>query len=352
MNASAFSITRRLTLILTMALVGLFFGVGTLSAQEGGADAKAAEKEETSHTLRIASLAPKGSSWMKSFEAAKRTIAKESGGKIKLKFYAGGVMGDESAMVRKMRTGQLDGAAVTSVGLGHIDEKLLVLQLPLTFKNYKELDYVRDKMSGTFQGILGAKGFRLLTWGDVGFNYLFTQTPVKKPSDLRQTKPWVWDTDPVTKEVMKAAKINAVALGVPDVLSSLQTGVINTFLNSPYGAVALQWYTQAKFVTNLRLAVVIGGVIISEKSLEKLSENQRKIVLDAFEKEGKVLLSQIRKDNAQAIKTIGKSGIKTVEPTDMKAWTAMAEEARKRLTGKLFPKELVDEMYGHLKDVR
>lgn len=343
-------VARRWTLVLVVALLALAVGPGAVFAQD--AEEKPAPAPETAHTIRIASLAPKGSSWMNAFENAKRIISKKTDGKITLRLYPGGVMGDEEAMVRKMRTGQLDGAAVTSVGLGHIDQKLLVLQLPLTFKNNKELDYVRDKMSGTFQEILGEKGFTLLMWGDVGFNYLFSQTPIEKPSDIRNATPWVWDVDPITKEVMKVLNINAVSLGVPDVLPSLQTGVINAFLNSPYGAVALQWYTQAKYVTNLQLAVVIGGVVISDKSLQAMSEGQRKVVIETFNEVGKDLLKQIRKDNEQAIKTITKTGIQSVNAKDMKAWTDVANKTRENLSGTLFPKELVDEMLKHLKAAR
>jgi TRAP-type C4-dicarboxylate transport system substrate-binding protein len=322
-----------------VTLVGLVLGTGQLAA-------------EPKHTLKIATLAPPGSSWMKAFEKAKRTIEKETNGEVTLKIYPGGVMGDESAMVRKMRTGQLDGGAVTSVGLGIIEKQILVLQLPMTFRNHKELDYVRDKMSDTFKKMLSDKGFTLLTWGDVGFNYLFSQTPIKRPADLKKTTPWVWDADPITKAVMEVMNVNAVPLGVPDVLTSLQTGVIDTFLNSPYGAVALQWYTKAKYVTNLRLAVVIGGVVMTKKAMNELPEGHRKVVLDTFDSAGKTLLTQIRKDNAQAIKTIEKTGIKSVKPSHQKEWTEVARKTRDKLTGTFLPKELVDEMMKHLKAVR
>ncbi len=334
---------RKVALGLLVSLCALVVGAGPLAAQEAN---------NQKHVLKIATLAPKGSSWMKSFESAKRQIKKKTGGKVTFKIYPGGVMGGESAMVRKMRTGQLDGGAVTSVGLGEIDKKMLVLQLPLTFHSAKELDYVRDKMSGTFEKILADKGFQLLTWGDVGFNYLFSQTPVARPEDIRKTTPWVWDADPITKAVMKVMKINAVELSVPDVLPSLQTGVINAFLNSPYGAVALQWYTKAKYVTNLRLAVTIGGVVITKKAMAKLSPEQQKIVTDTFHAEGKKLLAQIRKDNQQAIHTIQKARIKSVKPTHMKEWLDVAQKTRAQLTGTLFPKALVDEMLKYLKEAR
>lgn len=339
MNSTSQSSRWRVLIALLVA-----FGAFTLGAAQAVAQPK--------HTIKMATLAPKGSSWMKSFESAKRDIEKATDGEVSVKIYPGGVMGDESAMVRKMRSGQVHGAAITSVGLGEIDQKLLVLQLPLTFKNDKELDYVREKMSDTFAEMLSEKGFSLLSWGDVGFQYLFSQTPVTKPADLKKTKPWVWDADPITKAVMEVIDVNAVPLGVPDVLPSLQTGVINTFLNSPYGAVALQWYTKAKYVTNLQLAVVIGGVVLSEDALEELPEEHREAVTSAFNKHGKQLLSQIRKDNQKAIQTIQKAGVESVDPKDMKAWTTAAEQTRAKLTGTLFPKELVDEMMKHLDDAR
>lgn len=304
------------------------------------------------HVLKIASLAPKGSSWMKSFEQTNREIKKATGGAVALKIYGGGVMGDEGAMVRKMRTGQLDGGAVTNVGLGDIAPELLVLQLPLQFKNYKELDYVRDQMSPTLEKILAEKGFVLLHWGDVGFNYVFSNSPIAKPDDIKKTKMWVWDADPISKKVMDVAGVNGVLMGVPDVLPSLQTGVIDAFGNSPYGAVALQWHSKATHVTNLKLAMVIGGLVVSKKSWDEIPAEHQKAIMKISKKNGKSLLTQIRKDNQSAIKTIQKANIELVQPKEMSGWIALAKKVETDLTGSLFPATLVAEMKKHLKAYR
>ncbi len=308
--------------------------------------------EKPKYILKIGSLAPSGSTWVKSFEKTNREINKATNGEVALKIYAGGVMGDESAMVRKMRTGQLDGGALTSVGLGDVNPEILVLQLPLTFRNYEELDYVRDAMSPTFTKLLDDKGFVLLHWGDVGFNYVFSNTPISKPEDFKKSKMWVWDLDPISKAVMEVSGVNGTLLGVPDVLPSLQTGVIDAFGNSPYGAVALQWHTKAKFVTDLKLAMIIGGLVVSKKSWEALPEAHRKAIMGIAQQNGKDLLTAIRKDNQAAIKTIAAGGIKNVPATDMSAWLDMAKKTREALSGKLFPVKLVDEMLGHLQDYR
>lgn len=330
--------------LLNVLIVLILTAAGLAVSNPAFADAK--------YELKIASLAPKGSSWMKSFEKTNREIQKATHGEVALKIYGGGVMGDEGAMVRKMRTGQLDGAAVTNVGLGEIAAQLLVLQLPLTFKNYEELDYVRDKMTPTFEKILADKGFVLLHWGDVGFNYLFSGTPVLVPDDIKKTKMWVWDADPISKAVMDVAGVNGVMMGVPDVLPSLQTGVINAFGNSPYGAVALQWHAKAKYVLNLKLAMVIGGLVVSKKSWDKIPAEHRAAIMKIAHANGKDLLTQIRKDNQNAIGTIKKSNIKLNQPKDIKVWLTLAKQVEDKLSGSLFPKSLVAEMKKYLAEYR
>jgi TRAP-type C4-dicarboxylate transport system substrate-binding protein len=303
------------------------------------------------HVLRLATLAPQGSTWMTAFGTVSREIKKQTDGEVALKFYPGGVMGDESAMVRKMRTGQLDGAAVTNVGLGDIDRQLLMLQLPLLFRSYAELDRVRELMKDKFGKLLADAGFVLAGWSDVGFVYLFSNTPIATPADLKGTKMWVWESDPVAREAMRVAGVNAVPLGVPDVLPSLQTGVVDAFQNSPYGAVALQWYTKAKYITNLKIAMAIGGSVFSERAWNELEPAHHKLLLRIAREQHEDLRERIRKDNEAAVATLRRRGLQIVEPRDFAgSWKPIARKTRENLTGpgKLFDPALVGEMLGHL----
>lgn len=306
-------------------------------------------KGAAEHKLRIATLAPDGSTWHSAFKQVAREVKKRTDGAIEIKIYAGGTMGDEPAMVRKMRTGQLDGAAVTNVGLGEINQQLLMLQLPLLFRNYDELDRVRNAMSDKFEGLLRAEGFRMDgNWGDVGFAHLFSNSPIKVPSDVKKTKMWVWSSDVISKEVMKVSGVNATELDVPDVLAGLQTGLIDAFANSPYGAIALQWYAKAKYVTDLKLAMTIGGSVIRTESWDKLSTEQQEILHEVAQTKHKALLRRIRKDNDKAMKVLVEKGIEVVKPEDFAAWKKVADTVRKNLTGSVFDKALVDEMMGLL----
>ncbi len=332
-------VTKALSLILLATLI-IPFTAARATADDGVV------------VLKVASLAPKGSSWYKSFSKTKREVKKATKGAVVLKLYGGGVMGDEGAMVRKMRTGQLAGAALTSVGMGEIASEFFMYQMPMTFKNYKEINYVREKMEPKFKEILDKKGFVLLHWGDVGFNYLFSNAPVASPSDMAKTKMWVWDADPVGKAVLKVSGANAVQLGVPDVLPSLSTGVIDAFSNSPYGAVALQWHTKAKYVTDLKVAFTIGGLLLSKKAWDKIPAEHQASILEISKKNGSTLLNKIRKDNKKAIKTIVGGGVESVKAKDIKEWKNMAKKVEKVMVGKHFSAELLAEMKKHLKAIR
>lgn len=299
-------------------------------------------------TLKLATLAPAGSSWMNTFQAFARNIKKETGGELALRLYGGGVMGDEGATVRKMRTGQLDGAALTSVGLAAVNKQLLMLQLPLLFQNYEQLDTVRSKMSGRFAKMISDAGMMHLGWGDVGFSYVFANRPVPAPSALSGTRMWVWDADPVMRETMKVAGAGAVPLAVPDVLPSLSTGVVDAFTNSPYGAIALQWHTKATHVTNLRLGVVIGGSVITKAAWAKIDPKHHELLRHLSDVEHAKLIKRIRADNQKAIGTLTSGGMKTVNAAPFSAWRGVADKVRKNLTGSVFDSALVAEMLAAL----
>lgn len=302
-------------------------------------------------TLRLATLAPEKSSWHLAFEETAREVYARTNGELEIVIYAGGTMGDEAAMVRKMRTGQLDGGAITSVGLSEIDKQLLAPQIPMLFRDEKQLHYVREKMSSTFEGMLDKGGFKLGAWGNVGPIYIFSNTPVKTPDDLKSTKPWVWDTDDVSKAVMKVIGVNAVPLGVPDVLPSLQTGLIDAFTNSPYGAIALQWYSKATYVTNLKLSFGIGGSVLTKTAWEGLDAAHQQVLSDVTKEKYGELITKITKDNKKAIKSLKEAGIQVVEPEDYLKWASVAAQAREKLiTDGTIDRSIVTQMLEHIEN--
>jgi TRAP-type C4-dicarboxylate transport system substrate-binding protein len=268
--------------------------------------------------LKVATLAPEGSSWMNLFHEWGKNVEAHSNGKLKVKFYAGGVAGDERDAVRKMRLGQINAAAVTAIGLGLIQPEVRVLELPMLVRSYDELDYVRTKLDADLRKKFEDKGYVLLAWGDVGPVHIFSGIPVRGRADLSQTKLWAWTDDPIAKTLFKQLGTNGVPLGVPDVLPSLQTGLINACYGSPLATLALQWYTKVKYMTSMHLSQSIGATVMAKAAFDKLApEEQKQLLADCKELESK-LLKQIRADNDKALVSLKAAGLQEVEsPKEM-----------------------------------
>jgi TRAP-type C4-dicarboxylate transport system substrate-binding protein len=257
---------------------------------------------------------------------------------VKVKFYAGGVAGDERDAVRKMRLGQMSGAAVTAIGLGLIQPEVRALELPMLMSSYEELDYVRSKMDAELRKKFDDKGYVLLFWGDVGPVYFFSNTPLKTKGDLAQTKLWAWGDDPLVLKMFEQGGITGVRLGVPDVLPSLQTGLINACYGSPLATLALQWYTKVKYMSAMQLSQSIGATVLAKKEFDKLADPEKQALLaDSKELEGR-LLKQIREENASALAAMKKSGLQVVDsPKEMiTQFEADAKAIRPKLEGAVY----------------
>ena len=305
-------------------------------------------------TLKIATLAPEGSSWMVAFHEWQKNLEEHTQGKIKVKFFAGGTAGDERDAVRKMRLGQLNGAAVTAIGLGLINSEVRVLELPMMIQSYDELDYVRTKLDAELRKKFEDKGYVLLAWGDVGPVHIFSNTPIKGKADLAQLKLWAWVDDSLVKALFTQLGVNGVPLGVPDVLPSLQTGLINACYGSPLSTLALQWYTKVKYMTSMHISQAIGATVITKKAFDGLTpELQKTLIADSHEFEVKVLKT-LRADNDKALTQMKNAGLQTVEspPEMIKQFTTEAMAIRTKLEPSVYTHEFRTKVEKLLADFR
>ncbi len=324
-----------------MATRTLLRALGMAAAVAGAlGSASTAHAEE----WRVATLAPEGSTWMKILGRGAEEVSKATGGRVSIKYYAGGVQGDEKDVVAKMQLGQLDGGAMTSIGLSMIDESVRVIELPMLFKSVEELDYVRKKMWPVFQARFLKKGYYLSEPGDVGFLYFYSAEPVKSIADLGKAKVWLWGEDKLVKAMFKRMSVNGVPMGVPDVLPALNTGRINATYASPLAAVALQWYTKAKYATSLPMAYGIAGTLLRKASWDKLSAEDQKATEKTFRIQAQKLKKAVRSDNERAAKAISRAGVKTIDtPATMASqFDKHAQSVWKELVGKVYSKEDLD----------
>jgi TRAP-type C4-dicarboxylate transport system substrate-binding protein len=304
--------------------------------------------------LRIATLAPSGSPWMEVLEKAQIEIKDKTSGRVSLKYFDGGSQGDERDFIQKMRLKQLDGAAVTAVGMSMIDESIRVLELPMLFDSAEELDYVADKMWPYFQAKFEKAGYKLLDRGEVGWIYFLSKTEVKSLADLKGLKLWQWGDDRLVGAVFKKLGVNGVPLGVPEVDASLTSGRINACYSSPVAAVALQWYTKVKYMTSMPMSFAIGATVVSLAAYNKMSADDKKTVDEIGKANSKKLRKVIRKANDDAKGTMSKKGVSVSQtPTPMvEEFTKQAKEIWGELTGKIYSKDELDQVLKYRDEYR
>jgi TRAP-type C4-dicarboxylate transport system substrate-binding protein len=283
-------------------------------------------------TLKVATLAPEGSAWMKLSHEWQRKVEERTQGRVKIKWYSGGVQGDERDVLRKIRLGQISGASITGIGLSSIAPEVRALELART---YDELDKLRAQLGPDIKKQFEAKGFILGSWGDVGPVHLFTSKPIKTLDDLRSVKLWMWSDDPVAKNLFAALQLHGVPLGVPEVLPGLSTGQIDSFFGSPLATLALQWAGHVKYMSAQTMSMATGATVISKAAWEKVAPADQKILLEEAESMQAEILKQVRGDNQKSLDAMKAKGLQVVEfsPELLKQLDGAAEKVARDNAG-------------------
>ena len=306
-------------------------------------------------TLKIATIAPDGTEWMKAMRNAAKVVETKTQGRVKLRFYPGGVMGNDKSILRKIRIGQLHGGAITGGGLTSIYPDAQVYNLPFRFRTLDEVDYVRKHMDPLLIEGIRKKGFISYGLSEGGFAYLMSKNPITTLSELQQQKVWVPEGDDISLAALEALDIAPIPLPLTDVLTGLQTDLINTVTTPAIGAIALHWHTQLKHLVNVPIIYLYGTLIISERALEKLSHKDRNILGQVLRDTFASINTQNREDNESALQALNNQGMRFTKPdaSEIDPWielvnqsvTKMADEER-------FSKEIFDTLQKHLATYR
>jgi TRAP-type C4-dicarboxylate transport system substrate-binding protein len=241
------------------------------------------------------------------------------------------------------------------VGFGQILPAVRVLDLPFLFMNYKEIDLVHKELEGFFAEQFRQKDFELLSWAEVGNVHLFSQEPIRKVGDLAKLKVWTWSGDPIAKETFSAMGTNPVPLAITDVTTALNTGMIDTVYAPPLGAIALQWNLSVKYMTSLPLAHSTGAILVSKSFSQKIPAEHFKIVKDEFHRSMERLTLELRKQTEESVALLEKGGIKILpapQEADLKEFYKVHDRVAQALTGKVYPKDVLDKVYDILKKNR
>jgi TRAP-type C4-dicarboxylate transport system substrate-binding protein len=342
---------RRARLLRAAAGLAVCGAVLALTGPPAGAGARTPQAAKPLD-IKISTLAPEGSPWYDIIKELGNKWRTASGGKVTLTMFAGGVQGDEPEMIRKMRRGQLQAAAVTSTGLETISPELSALSIPLLFNTNEEVDYVREKIGPRLKKALEDKGFIVLNWGDAGWVRFFSVKPATTINDLRKMKLFTWGAE--TEGMYKDAGFNPVPLSPTDMLPSFTTGAITAAPSPPLLALTGQWFKIANHMTDLKFAPIVGATIVLRSTWDKIDPGLRPTLLASAEALGVRLKADIRKLEEDAIAAMVKRGlvVHKVSPEAEREWRQTAERFYGRIRGELIPPRDFDEVLSLVKEYR
>ncbi|MDE0163862.1 MAG: TRAP transporter substrate-binding protein DctP [Bryobacterales bacterium] len=326
-------VTRR-----SLVRLPLYFTAGSLTTLFG-----------QSVLIKLGTGAPKGSSWHDALNQMKQDWARISNGAIRVNIYAGGVAGDDTELVRKIQRRGLDAIGISGLGLSRIEPGVNCLNIPMMVESYEEFDHIREKMTPLIEKRIESKGFRILNWTDIGWVHFFTKTPAKTLDDIRQLKLWISTGDPHTEKLYKQLGFRVVPLPVTDVLTSLQTGLIEAFQAPPLFAMLERSFEAVNNMIDMRWAPLVGATIISDRAWQRIPEDIRPQMLTAARKAGDQMRDEIRSLDRDAIVQMKQRGLNVIEPdaATMADWRRQAEDAYPTLRGTMVPEDLFDEVKRH-----
>jgi len=296
--------------------------------------------------IKLATAAPKDSIWHEHLKKIDQRWQNATDGQVKLRIYAG-TLGDEDDILRRVRVGQLDAATISTAGLSSIHKATQAMHIPLAFSSNEEMEYVRNGISKILGPLLADKGFRVLSWGEVGWVHFFTRDPVASPDDLRKQKLFIWSNGDSAdgEKLWQKFGFDTISLSSIDIMPALQTGMIDAYQAPPLVALAYQWFPFTPYMTDLKWAPLTGATIITEKAWQKIPAPFRdELALVVFE-EGLNLQVDVRKLEQEATDAMIKRGLKivAVDSEARKAWQTMAEQGYSKIRGSVVPEEYFDE---------
>ncbi len=295
-------------------------------------------------TLKIATIVPEGSSWIKCIKDIDQECRKIG---VKFIIYPGGVLGENQAMLAKIRAGQLDGAGLSAAAMSEFSSRLRIMEIPYMFRSLDEWKEVFKQIRAEIESDLEKSNFIVLGWAYAGFAYIYSKDPVRNVQDFRNTKPWIYPGDPLMEDCFRELQASGVPLGTSGVLPALQTGMVNCVYNSPYGLLAVQWHPGMKYWTDLPIENPIGAVIISKAAYEKIPPAYRGLFKDICRKHFRELGKKIDQDNETSQQELTDTYKMVKVPPDVewvKETQAFSTRIADRQVGRLYSKEFLEKV--------
>jgi TRAP-type C4-dicarboxylate transport system substrate-binding protein len=292
---------------------------------------------------------------MKQMRDGAKEIKERTDGRVNFKFFGGGVAGNDKKVMRKIRIGQLHGGMFTPSSVADIYPNMQLYGMPLVFNSMAEVEYVRQRMDSVLMAGLEEAGLVSFGFSDGGFARVLSNTPITSVDSLKGRKVWVPEGDLITYNTMSALGLSPVTLAVTDVMTGLQTGLVDIVGSSPVGAVVMQWHTKVKYMTDFPLAYLMGFMVIDKRYFDKISDADQQVVREVFGKVYAEFDRQNKLDDSAAFKALVDSGIEIVRPNEEESdnWRALVSASNLEMADRgVISRELYDEMLGYIAEYR
>lgn len=304
--------------------------------------------------INLATILPAGTSGHQRLMEMRDAWTKSSTGGVKLAIRVG--TGDgEQQIVRQLRTGRYQAALISAVGLSEIDRSVTCLQhMPMTFRDWSEVDFVREKLRGELEGRLREKGFEVLFWADAGWVRFFSKTPAVHPDEFKPLKMFVWTGEPHQLDVMRSLGYQPVGLETEQILPSLSTGMINTIPVPPFIAAAGQYNRYLSHMVDVNWVPIVGAAIVRREVWEKIPAELRPALKAAAATTGEAFRAKTRAEDDAAIVALKERGltVHAVTPEITAAWHVLAGKIYPQIRGSIVPAELFDRVQGYVAEFR
>lgn len=310
---------------------------------------------EEAMKIKLATVAPKGSVYHRVLQEMGDDWQTAQGENSRFVIYPDGIQGTEANAVRRMRIGQLDAAMLSVAGLQEIDESVTALQyMPLMFRSWDEFDYVHDHLRTELEQRLLEKGFVVLFWGEGGWVQFFSVKPRLTPEDYKTARIFQWSGTPAQVELMKSLDYHPVILELPDILTSLQTGMIDVVPVAPMWALAFQLYGKTSHMLRMNWVPIVGATVITTRAWNAMRPEAREALRHAAIDAGSTLRAHRSVQDEDTIKAMQARGLTVHEPTPEveQQWQKIIRNMWPDIRGGMVPADKFDQVVQLLSEYR
>ena len=315
--------------------------VGVLAIMLGIAP-NAGKSADEPYTLKVAIMVPRTPEIAMEAKKYNQQLAEMTNNAVQVRIYWGGVAGDDRDVLRKMRSGQMDGAPLSIELVSDFVRQALVLASPALYTTYAQLDAVRAAMTPEFDKEAYQNGFKVMAWGDVGRLRLFTKKPLTKLSDFKAMRPWLYPESQMLKEFYKAIGATGIPLGIAEVYAGLQTNMIDVIWASAVLAAALQWHSGTHYLSERGLGFISGAFIFRRGAWDALKPDQQAAIEKLAVGQRDKSQAMLRGADDRAYKKLVERGHIPLRPDNEQEWWDAGNSLRRKLIGRIYTKELVE----------